>query len=221
LRAPSTAARLPRRLPLLLGLPYFSCIYRPFTCAGSDSVFTTRSMVANQPLGIDSLGGHRVGGVATEGGASATVAKTAMAARCARAPLRTPGRVCPRLRASLPVALPDHTLVLGSAGRGARQRQPSSKAADALEGTAVGAKRNAGCDVGGISLSSASAGSSRAADNARERENKRPRNAEEPVVAAAPDAAEAVAADLAAETSQPKVISPPHEPNSNTYTSTS
>ena len=142
-----------------------------------------------------------MGGVATEGGASATVAKTAMAARCARAPLRTPGRVCPRLRASLPVALPDHTLVLGSAGRGARQRQPSSKAADALEGTAVGAKRNAGCDVGGISLSSASAGSSRAADNARERENKRPRNAEEPVVAAAPDAAEAVAADLAAETS--------------------
>ena len=125
-----------------------------------------------------------MGGVATEGGASATVAKTAMAARCARAPLRTPGRVCPRLRASLPVALPDHTLVLGSAGRGARQRQPSSKAADALEGTAVGAKRNAGCDVGGISLSSASAGSSRAADNALERENKRPRNAEEPVVLA-------------------------------------
>eukprot|EP00802_Teleaulax_amphioxeia_P015338 Tamp_15427.p3 GENE.Tamp_15427~~Tamp_15427.p3 ORF type:complete len:168 (-),score=33.24 Tamp_15427:795-1298(-) len=39
---------------------------------------------ANQPLGVDVLGGHCVGGVATEGGASATVGKTAVAASARR-----------------------------------------------------------------------------------------------------------------------------------------
>jgi len=43
---------------------------------------------------------------------------------------------------------------------------------------------------------------------------------EEPVVAAAPDASPA-ASDAAAEAPKPKVISPPHEPNANVYTSTS
>ena len=63
-----------------------------------------------------------------------------------RAPVYA-GRVCSCLRAPLPIALPDHTLVLGSARRGERHRQPSPKAAaDAPERT-VGAKHKAGGDV--------------------------------------------------------------------------
>ena len=63
-----------------------------------------------------------------------------------RAPVYA-GRVCSCLRAPLPIALPDHTLVLGSARRGERHHQPSSKAAaDAPERT-VGAKHKAGGDV--------------------------------------------------------------------------
>ena len=87
------------------------------------------------------------GGGGGEPGAARSRARSACLCLPCKGRQNAPESVCSCLRAPLPVALPDHTLVLGSARLGERQRKPSSKAAaDAPERT-VGAKHKAGGDV--------------------------------------------------------------------------
>jgi len=111
-------------------------------------------VAASRPLGVAFPREHHGDDDVMGGGASATAAETAVAERCARAPLCAEprlhalfARVCARLCPWRALTTPLSWVPLGSKRRGVRPRQLSSKAAaNAQERTEAGGKRKAGVD---------------------------------------------------------------------------